>query len=172
MTIEQLEILLSEDFPFEDATAALLSLKSRAKKKRTQAQDLDAFSEDIQRQITRSISYQLTSSSVIMGIVSRSGTMRNAFEFYQPFKALCQKFFPDEIHLILSSEWNYIPFTYPMNLEDLPEFIIIGIPATESSNILIAPSAAHELGHSIWFKMEIHKQYSHMLRSGLGNLNS
>jgi hypothetical protein len=161
--MEQLNALLVEDFPFSDAKKALNNLNIKAKKNRVNAGELENFSENLQKQFTLSVSYLLSSSSEIMGIVSRSGTMRNAFEFYQPFKDLCQKFFDEEIYLILSSEWNYIPFTYPMNLEDLPDFIIIGLPATESNSILIFPSAAHELGHSIWLKDKIKDQYNEQI---------
>jgi hypothetical protein len=51
--------------------------------------------------------------------------------------------------LLLSSEWDYSPFTYP-NIRDLPKFLFIGLPAPESSNPLTLPLAGHELGHSVW----------------------
>ncbi|MFH1795437.1 MAG: hypothetical protein ABIK36_08090 [Pseudomonadota bacterium] len=70
---------------------------------------------------------------------------------YEPFRELASQFFnTDSVSLILSSEWNFVPFTFPMNLEELPRFIVIGLPASESDNILMFPTAGHELGHSIW----------------------
>lgn len=86
--------------------------------------------------------------------------MRNNFEIYARFKSICEKFFEIDIHFILSSEWNYTPFTYPMNLQELPDFIIIGLPAPESNNVLIFPAAGHELGHSIWLNQGLSEKYS------------
>jgi len=51
--------------------------------------------------------------------------------------------------LILSSEWTYEPQVYPEKAF-LPSYVLIGLPAPESSNPLLLPLAGHELGHSLW----------------------
>ena len=51
--------------------------------------------------------------------------------------------------LILSSEWTYQPQVYPEK-DFLPSYVLIGLPAPESSNPLLLPLAGHELGHSLW----------------------
>lgn len=37
-----------------------------------------------------------------------------------------------------------------MNISELPNFVVIGLPASESFNSLIIPAAGHELGHTVW----------------------
>jgi hypothetical protein len=37
-----------------------------------------------------------------------------------------------------------------MSVSVLPNFVLLGMPASESSNALILPLAGHELGHSVW----------------------
>jgi hypothetical protein len=158
--IQQFKLILTDDFPYGDSKAAAGLLKLRAEKLRKQAEDFGRFSSATQKQFGFKVNYVLESFSHISGMITRSGTMRNAFELYSPFKKICQAFFEEKIQLVLSSEWNYIPFTYPMNLQELPDLIIIGLPSSESNNVLIFPSAAHELGHSIWLKEELTERYS------------
>lgn len=55
-----------------------------------------------------------------------------------------------DARLLISSEWNFVPFTYPMTIDQLPQFALVGTPASESGNILAAPVAGHEIGHSVW----------------------
>ncbi len=103
-------------------------------------------------ELLRRVNYVSVQVTKLIGIIVRSSTTRNAFEFYKPFLNLCRRVLDEDCHLILSSEWEYVPFTYPQNLQELPNFVIIGLPAPESENILIFPAAGHELGHSIWLK--------------------
>lgn len=152
--------LSTEDFPYPDSTSALEALRLQAEKLLSQAESFPALSPRIQHQFLLQANYRLESFSQILGIIARSNSMRNNFEIYMPFRRLCESFFNGTMHLILSSEWNYTPFTYPMNLQELPTFIIIGLPAPESTNVLIFPSAGHELGHSIWLERSFSEKYS------------
>jgi hypothetical protein len=86
----------------------------------------------------------------ILGFALRSTNTRNAFEFFVPLVDLARKALKRNAKIILSSEWNYSPFTYPFVFSELPDFVLIGLPASESDNPLIIPLAGHELGHSIW----------------------
>ncbi|MDQ6436145.1 hypothetical protein RB623_18970 [Mesorhizobium sp. LHD-90] len=158
--VEQCKTLLTDDFPYADSKAALYALKAQAERLKTQADVIPSTSMATRQQLRLHISYKLESLTYILGIITRSGAMRNNFEIYQPFKLICSKFFEEETHFILSSEWNYTPFTYPMNLQELPDFIIIGLPAPESNNVLIFPAAGHELGHSVWLKRNLSERYS------------
>jgi hypothetical protein len=81
---------------------------------------------------------------------------------FNPFLKICQAVLEPNIPenkrktlLVLSSEWNYSPLTR-VNVEGLPDVVIIGLPAPESSNPLLAPLFGHELGHTVWnqFKIE------------------
>jgi hypothetical protein len=52
--------------------------------------------------------------------------------------------------VVISSEWDFSPLTYSLNVSVLPNFLLIGMPVPESGNALILPLAGHELGHSVW----------------------
>ncbi|WP_430439303.1 hypothetical protein [Shinella sp.] len=165
--LEQLNALLMDDFPIGDTHKAIGVLVSKAQKIKSNIDQYENFTAAIRTALARQVKYILEYSSHILGILARSATTRNAFELYEPFKKSSEKFFDDEVYIIMSSEWGYVPFTYPMNIQELPDFIIIGLPATESSNVLIFPAAAHELGHSIWLKRNLTEKYSGQIESAI-----
>ncbi len=51
--------------------------------------------------------------------------------------------------LVLSCEWEYSPYIYH-SVPQLPDFALLGLPASESGNPLLLPLAGHEFGHSLW----------------------
>lgn len=88
-----------------------------------------------------------------VGVIVRSAAVRNAFEIYGPLRKLAQQLLKQdnasEIRLILSSGWDYTPLTF-RPIEEFEDFVIIVLPACESSNALLVPLAGHELGHAVW----------------------
>ncbi len=95
----------------------------------------------------------------ILGFILRSTNIRNAFEVYGPLLRIAQKVLGEKTRLILSSEWEkYPPFTY-RDINWLPNYVLIGFPAPESSNPLLIPLAGHELGHTIWRSKWLQKKY-------------
>lgn len=79
---------------------------------------------------------------------------------YGPLLQLARKVLGSSTSLILSSEWDYSPYTF-FGIYSLRNFILIGLPAPESANPLLLPLAGHELGHAIWnlkLKEETRKQ--------------
>ncbi len=95
----------------------------------------------------------------LVGFIVRSTESRNAFEVYAPLLRLAQRFLGSNTKLVLSSEWDYSPYTY-FAVPLLPNFVFIGLPAPESSNPLLIPLAGHELGHSIWHDRGLAGMYS------------
>jgi hypothetical protein len=91
----------------------------------------------------------------VLGFILRSTNVRNAFEVYVPLRRLVQQIVGADAHLITSSEWNFIPFTYPMSLDELPNYVLVGSPAHESGDVLIVPLAGHEIGHSAWRRHQV-----------------
>jgi hypothetical protein len=86
----------------------------------------------------------------VLGFLLRSTNVRNAFELYDPLRSIVSETISSGASLIISSEWDFIPFTYPMNLDVLPSYVLVGGPASESANPLVIPLAGHEIGHSAW----------------------
>ncbi len=92
----------------------------------------------------------------LLGFILRSTNVRNAFELYAPLQRLCELVLePAEspltrkTHLILSSEWYYEAQVHPAKTY-LANYVLIGLPAPESSNPLLLPLAGHEIGHPLW----------------------
>lgn len=85
----------------------------------------------------------------LLGFILRSTDVRNAFEIYGPLRRLSRRILGESAKLILSSEWDYSPFTY-LDIPILQGFVLIGLPAPESANPLLVPLAGHELGHPVW----------------------
>jgi len=84
----------------------------------------------------------------ILGFFLRSTNVRNAFELHGPLARLACKLVANT-KLVLSSEWNFSPFTFH-HMSSLPNYVLIGLPASESANSLALPLAGHELGHAVW----------------------
>lgn len=102
-----------------------------------------------------------------LGFILRSTNVRNAFEVYGPLLRLAQLILGPETKLILSSEWEeYSPFTY-RPISELPNFVLIGFPAPESSNPLLIPLAGHELGHTIWNVKSLAAHYAQRVEEAM-----
>ncbi len=140
------------DYAYADGQAALTILQGRTRSAIARIRDTESLSPTTLNSVLRDANFLLIRATYIIGIIVRSTSVRNGFELYAPFLDICHKLLGDDARLILSSEWQYVPFTYPQSLQELPNFVIIGLPASESDNVLIFPSAGHELGHSVWIK--------------------
>lgn len=100
----------------------------------------------------------------LLGFILRSTNIRNAFEVFGPLLRLSRQFLDlsgstRPTQLLLSSEWDYSPLSYP-EIPALPGFVLIGLPASESSNPLLIPLAGHELGHAKWIKTDLQPKIS------------
>lgn len=94
----------------------------------------------------------------LLGFILRSTNVRNSFEIHGPLLKLAQKLLKKDTKLLLSSEWDYSPLTYS-EIKEMPSFVLLGLPASESSNPLLIPLAGHELGHSLWEEAGIEEVY-------------
>jgi hypothetical protein len=91
----------------------------------------------------------LSNSIELLGFLLRSTNIRNAFEAYGPMLRIARRLLGHNTRLILSSEWHFSPFAF-VGYQYLPDTVLIGLPAPESSNPFLLPLAGHELGHSAW----------------------
>ena len=152
LIIDQIQSLSESEFPHPDAKEALDLLKK-------------LFDGDIDRivkavaggdEATRIAACAQASSHIarflpILGFCLRSTNVRNSFELFVPLLQLARQLLGRrDAKLVLSSEWEFSPFTYPPVFSQLPNFVLIGLPASESGNALIIPLSGHELGHSVW----------------------
>lgn len=123
---------------FKNAAASLAGVENRTDKELVEGACVTALN---------SLFYYLP----FLGFILRSTNVRNAFEVHGPLLRLGQKLLGPEIKLVLSSEWDYSPMTYP-GIKRMEDFVLIGFPATESANPFLIPLAGHEMGHNVWRK--------------------
>jgi len=102
----------------------------------------------------------------ILGFILRSTNVRNAFESYAPLLRLARSILGPKTKLIISSEWAYSPHVYQA-ITDLPDFVLIGLPAPESANPLLIPLAGHELGHAVWKAESYSTKFGKQIEDGI-----
>jgi hypothetical protein len=100
--------------------------------------------------VAENINLKILQVLPILGFILRSTNVRNAFELIEPLQFIANSAMQGSPRLILSSEWDFIPFAYPQSLEDLRSYVLIGLPASEAASALLVPLAGHELGHAVW----------------------
>ncbi len=107
------------------------------------------------QQLIEQLNLKIYQVMPILGFILRSTNVRNSFEFVDPIQSIANQALQGRPQVVLSSEWDFIPFAWPQSLEDLKSFVLIGLPASEASNALLIPLAGHELGHAVWRKRGI-----------------
>jgi hypothetical protein len=148
--------LLDGDFPLGAGRNALLKLRDVFAEldhkidRANRLKDADAL-----RQIASNINLKIYQALPILGFILRSTNVRNAFELLDPLQAIASAALQGKPQLLLSSEWDYVPFAYPQSLEDLRSFVLIGLPASEAASALLLPLAGHEIGHAVWRNLGI-----------------
>lgn len=168
---------LSEgEFAYDHSRAALELIEGLFKKKLETLKSFDEHSNPatVGQECTLTLSH-VFNYVPLLGIILRSTNVRNAFELFRPLLRLARQLLEPDLDkdkqstcLVLSSEWDYSPLVYP-SIPHLPGFVLIGMPAPESSNPLLVPLAGHELGHAVWVKRNVTSIYSVMLRKAVLN---
>jgi hypothetical protein len=143
--------LLVGDYPHKDSKHALKNILDSFKEQRRLLDSLDETAErDTILGFCLEVNINIVLYKPFIGLLLRSSNLRNAFEIYFPIKMLAAELLGEDTRVVLSSEWEFSPFTYPVAPQELSKFVFIGVPASECHNPLIIPLAAHELGHVVW----------------------
>ena len=148
--LDSIRQLKASEFPYNDSKAALCKIQTLFEDSlhRLSATHSDP---DFRRQLCAISLRQLFIYVPILGFILRSTNVRNAFEIFATLRDISKRALWPEVKLILSSEWAYSPMVYHQ-IRVLPGFVLIGLPASESSNPLLVPLCGHEVGHAIWDK--------------------
>lgn len=96
---------------------------------------------------------QLAETIPLIGFVDRSTEVDGPVEFHNPFSRIVRILLGEKAKLILSSMWNFSPYTimYPDEVpKHVENFVYVSFSVSESDNSILTPLAAHELGHNIW----------------------
>lgn len=163
--LAELERTAFSDFPYKDSEEALKSLQRLFSHSLSTFDGLDDNSAPKMIVNTCEVALKgITDNLPLIGFIVRSTATRNAFEAFGPFRRLAgdllEPTVPVEnrtIKLVFSSEWEYQPFIWDP-VAQLKDFLLIGLPASESSNPLLLPLAGHELGHALWLRKNLDKE--------------
>jgi len=165
--LEEIGRLMQSEFPAQHPKDAMNILRDKFEE---QCSALERIGANVPLEIAKTqcsaVLERLFVYVLILGFIIRSTNVRNGFEAYGLLLYLTECLMGDKTKLIVSSEWNFSPFTY-QSITDLPDFILIGLPATESSNPLIIPLAGNELGHSAWKLNRLADNFSSSIRQGV-----
>jgi hypothetical protein len=149
--VAQIDRILLSDFPHQ-ASESALNLFRRFFEEQLARIDRAGASKDraLLESTCTTTNQRIYQYLPILGLLLRSTNTRNSFEAYYAFVEIARALIGPGANVIFSSEWDFSPLTYPMNVGVLPDYVLLGMPSSESSNALILPLAGHELGHSVW----------------------
>jgi hypothetical protein len=102
----------------------------------------------------------------LLGLLHRSKHSSNPFEIYDPLLRLARRLLGNDFGLVVSSEWEFSPYTM-LGVRELPDIVLIGLPASECANGLLVPLAGHEMGHWLWEQEEALGRYEPAARAGV-----
>ena len=153
-TISLTNELASGDFPHTHSRDALRQIAALFESGLRQLETLTAASDPaVIRALASAQSRKLFDLYPLLGILLRSTDVRNAFEIHGPFLRIVRKLLGPASKLVISSEWDFSPFTFlPPTVYGLTDTVFIGGPASEAANVLLVPLSGHELGHNVWAK--------------------
>ena len=157
--LEEVANQKSLDFPYQHSKQALVKIEDTF---RYHLDGLEMLSDEDSDQATIrgaciAALGEIFNYIPLLGFVLRSTDVRNAFEIHGPLLSLSRKILGEEALLVVSSEWDYSPFTYH-GIPQLPSFVLMGLPAPESANPLLLSLAGHELGHPIWSQSGLERE--------------
>jgi hypothetical protein len=160
--------LLDGDYPHVDSRSALERISKVFADDLALLESVDeADDPDVILEYCRRANINIVRLHPFLGMLIRSSNLRNAFEIYFPLKIIALDVLESNSCVVLSSEWYFSPYTYPTALQELPEFIFIGVPASECQNPLIMPLAGHELGHVVWRRRGALSDYEPSIRAAV-----
>jgi hypothetical protein len=164
--LETVQQLQADEFPYANSKDALDRIQTLFKDNLTRLKALSSNPDEglVKLQCATSLR-MLFGYFPLLGFIRRSTNVRNAFELFGPLLDICGRVLEPDVDkaqrstkLLLSSEWNYSPITYH-GMRDFPGFVLIGFPASESSNPLLVPLSGHELGHAVCKKKNLEKDF-------------
>lgn len=160
--IELVDNLQADDFPHTNAPIALGRIRELLNSRLSKLDNLHADTDKSAIiALCKESLHKIFTVFPLLGFLVRSADVRNSFELHGPFLRLVRRVLGEDARLIISSEWEFSPFTYQMPDDlGLDDIVFIGIPASESCNGLAIPLAGHEFGHNIWRRFNFNATYT------------
>ena len=165
--LDEIDRLMQSEFPGQHPKDAMSILQDKFRKREAVLGKIGPnVPHDVSQQECSAALEQLFVYIPILGFILRSTNVRNGFESHGPLLRLVESLIGSGTKLIVSSEWEFSPFVYG-SITDLPGFVLIGLPATESSNPLVIPLAGHELGHTVWTMYKLAADFNSRIRASI-----
>lgn len=162
--IHQIDVLIANSVSHTSASEALTKFREKFQDHITTIEKTK--NTDLAVDACRGAQTDMERNHKYLGLLLRSSNVRNAFEFHAPLKWMARSLLGNNTRIIISSEWEFSPYTYRPH-SWLPDFVLIGLPAAESSNALILPIAGHELGHHVWGKINGNKIFKNIIKNSI-----
>jgi hypothetical protein len=164
--LAEAERLLRGEFPHEHSRECLLNIETLFNTELSRIAGLDPGAAlSVKQAACQHANMVVARFHDLLGFVLRSTNVRNAFEIFDPLLRISKQLLGPDAKLVLSSEWYFSPFTFASVFPELPEFVFIGLPASESENCLVMPLAGHELGHNVWRKKGFMPRFDPQVRT-------
>jgi hypothetical protein len=155
----EIQRLKELDFPYDHSKDALSEIEKQLQRRLIRLNALGPkHNEAVIRVFCQESLVQVDSFLPLLGFIVRSTHVRNSFEVFGPLLRLARQILAADVKLIVSSEWHYSPHVYNP-ISDLPDYVLLGLPASESGNPLLIPIAGHELGHTAWQRRDLAAKY-------------
>jgi hypothetical protein len=150
--LDTLEEIKALDFPFAHATEALLELEHNFADIKSTLDSLGPHNAPLIVQTTCQRALDALARQLpAIGFIARSTEVSGPVEFHGPFLRVVRQAIAKNTRLVISSEWDFSPYTFIFpELFREHQFVLVGLPVSESDNALITPLAGHELGHNVW----------------------
>jgi hypothetical protein len=157
--LAEIENVKGAEFPYEHSAQALDLLERQFRNTLSTLNEIDPASSPAVIKTRCQIAVKdIVDYLPHLGFILRSTNVRNAFEVYVPLLRLARTILDPSTRLILSSEWSFAPHTYA-GIPHLPDYVMIGLPASESANPLLVSLAGHELGHALWKRHKLNSTF-------------
>lgn len=128
--LDEAERLIEAEFPYSYSEEALNRIRRLFERKLKLLEQLDEQSDPgtVQQECALALR-DLFNYVPLVGFILRSTNVRNAFEVFGPLLRLARNVLESQVardqrktRLVLSSEWDYSPFIYPI-IPALPGFV-------------------------------------------------
>ena len=167
--LKLIQVLKSQEFPHEDSRKTLAFVEDQFRELQDTLQHLNDSLNDPHtiRANCRSALEAVFAYLPVLGFVARSTDVVGALELHRPLHRIVAAVVGLDAHLLLTSDWQYSPYTYVQYQLIEKGFVLVGLPASEAGNGLIMPLAGHEIGHNMWYANNLDQHFAPLVSDSL-----
>lgn len=167
--LKLIQVLKSHEFPHEDSRKTLAFVEGQFSELQDTLQHLNDSLNDPHtiRANCRSALEAVFAYLPVLGFVARSTDVVGALELHRPLHRIVTAVVGPDAHLLLTSDWQYSPYTYVHYQLIEKGFVLVGLPASEAGNGLIMPLAGHEIGHNMWYANNLDQHFAPLVSDSL-----